>query len=96
MKNTNIKSFLTGVLFTLITLTLIGMKSYYDIDDVISKLDDFESSISIIDSKVTNIEDSIGGEYDYGTVLYKLREIDNGVECDGGYIDEVYNSVDCN
>lgn len=102
MTKVNIKSFITGILFTLSMLTFLGMKSYYDIDDVMSKLNDIESTISNLESTVSDIEDNIGGEYDYGSVLYKLREIEstvgdikNGVECDGGYIDGVNSSVDC-
>lgn len=32
-----------------------------------------------ISSKLTDLNEKIGGEYDYGTVNYKLNDIKNGI-----------------
>jgi len=48
--------------------------SLYDIE---SNLDDVYSTIQNIESDINSIKDNIGGEYDYGTILYKLREIED-------------------
>lgn len=45
--------------------------------DIESNLDDIYSTIQNIESDVNSIKNNIGGEYDYGTILYKLREIED-------------------
>lgn len=47
--------------------------SLYDIE---SNLDDVYSTIQNIESDINSIKDNIGDEYDYGTILYKLRIIE--------------------
>ena len=44
---------------------------YYLIQDFENNLDEIISTIQDIESDVNSIKDNIGGEYDYGTILYK-------------------------
>jgi len=73
----DIRSAIIGALFLLLILNILGLTPLYDTDDIYSKLDDIEYSMSNIESIVNDIEDNIGDDYDYGTVLYKLREIES-------------------
>lgn len=50
------KSLIIGVLGTIIIFFLIGASSYYDIDDIMSKLKSVESDVSNIEYTVSNIE----------------------------------------
>ena len=50
---------------------------YFLIQDFENSLDEIISTIQDIESDVNSIKDNIGGEYDYGTILYKLREIED-------------------
>lgn len=92
----DIRSAIIGALFLLLILNILGLTPLYDTDDIYSKLDDIEYSMSNIESIVNDIEDNIGDDYDYGTVLYKLREIESGVECDGGSVECDGGYVNCN
>lgn len=71
MKNYDVKSFFIGVLTTLLILSLFGMKPYYEIDDVMSRLNDLDD----IMSKLNTIEEDVSWMKLYG------------VECDGGSVD---------
>ena len=49
---------------------------YYLIQNFENNLEEILSIIQDIESDVNSIKDNIGGEYEFGSILYKLREIE--------------------
>lgn len=66
MNKIDIKSLIIGVLGTIIILFSIGASSYYDIDDIMLRLDDIESKVMLTLITVDNIESDVSYIKRYG------------------------------
>ena len=87
----HIKSFILGIVMVLTTLSFLGLKSpqytIYDVDDVMSRLSDFESSLSSIKSNVRSIKSDVSNiESDVSSIEYDVSSIASGVYCYGGTV----------